>query len=557
MVHYRYSSPTTPKTHVVPAYRSPNSDDSTSASSSSLVNEYSWLLAPPQPQPSSLSKPSTFPASLHLSTPPDPLSIVVDGSCSGHPLPYNDSDRKSRLLQCGREVKHLVRTVAPLVSGGILQGLMPLIEVMTLGHLGKSQVAGMGLAHILIVFTGYPLLFGMVGALETLGSQAFTGGERPYLTGIYLQRALLIGSLGFGLILPLWFNSGRLLTAFLHSASDNLIVLEYASSYLRWYFPGFYCLYILSCSKQFLYAQGITFPVPFIKLAGCIVSAAAQWLLVINPSTSVGFVGVPLAMGVANVCMLALVWLYVFRINGSQCWGGWDLSLALCNWRQVLRLAIPGGLMTLGSSGANELVSVGAARLHTAELAAQAVLSSFLRISVIPNSCIGIVAANRMGNLLGSKSHDRARITVLATTFLAGCIALIGFLGLTAFSWVFAGLPDDDSNSTFITAAPYFSLVAFTSVCETFSTSMSGLLRGQGRQALAASVKLIAFYVVAAPIGYIMCFKCQLGLGGLWTGLIFGHGITAMVEGLCIALTNWDQEIAKCQRRVGRDTLVH
>ncbi|KAJ1918874.1 ethionine resistance protein [Mycoemilia scoparia] len=443
------------------------------------------------------------------------------------------------------EFWYLVNKTLPIMAGGILQSMMPFIEVISLGHLGKSELAGMGLAHILIVFSGYPLLFGVIGALETLGSQAFMGAAKhPFLTGIYLQRSILIGSVGFAILSLLWLNAQWALSLL----QNDQAVLGFSSLYLRAYFSSFYILFLLDCVKQYLYAQGITYPIPFVQLIGCLATILGQWILVWNQSTSLGFVGIPISMGLGYLAMLASLCLYIYKTDAKRCWNGWSL-LSLKGWDQVMQLAIPGSLMTLGSSGANELVSIGAAGLGTTSLAAQSILTTTLRIAIIPNSYIGIVASNRVGNLLGSQQAYQARMSAIAAQSATCIVALFGLFALTTFrvQWAAFFTNEPDVLATAVSLLP---LVSVTMGCETFSTCLSGLLRGQGRQPLAACIKLTSFYLLAAPIGYYTCFKFDQGLSGLWIGLLCGHGLTAIAEGICIALTNWAHQVDNCKRRL-------
>jgi MATE family multidrug resistance protein len=44
------------------------------------------------------------------------------------------------------------------------------------------------------------------------------------------------------------------------------------------------------------------------------------------------------------------------------------------------------------------------------------------------------------------------------------------------------------------------------------------VLRGQGRQHLGAAFNLVAYYVLALPLGIALAFQWGYGLPGLWIG---------------------------------------
>ena len=57
-------------------------------------------------------------------------------------------------------------------------------------------------------------------------------------------------------------------------------------------------------------------------------------------------------------------------------------------------------------------------------------------------------------------------------------------------------------------------------VADGLAGSCGGVLRGQGRQHLGALFNLVAYYVLALPLGITLAFhpKVHLGLEGLWIG---------------------------------------
>jgi Na+-driven multidrug efflux pump len=50
----------------------------------------------------------------------------------------------------------------------------------------------------------------------------------------------------------------------------------------------------------------------------------------------------------------------------------------------------------------------------------------------------------------------------------------------------------------------------------------SGILRGAGRQSVGALINLIAFYLLALPLGWYLCFSKGYGVFGLFLGVFIG-----------------------------------
>jgi hypothetical protein len=61
-------------------------------------------------------------------------------------------------------------------------------------------------------------------------------------------------------------------------------------------------------------------------------------------------------------------------------------------------------------------------------------------------------------------------------------------------------------------------LVASFQVADGLAGSCGGVLRGQGRQHLGAAFNIVAYYVLALPLGITLAFHWGYGLPGLWVG---------------------------------------
>ena len=75
---------------------------------------------------------------------------------------------------------------------------------------------------------------------------------------------------------------------------------------------------------------------------------------------------------------------------------------------------------------------------------------------------------------------------------------------------------DDESVAQLVSQV--MPLVASFQVADGLAGSCGGVLRGQGRQHLGAAFNIIAYYVLALPLGITLAFHWGYGLPGLWIG---------------------------------------
>ncbi|KAJ1941084.1 hypothetical protein FBU59_003603, partial [Linderina macrospora] len=105
------------------------------------------------------------------------------------------------------EAKYQAAKALPMTVAGILRSWTSVLELRAIGHMGSKELAGRSLALLVVNLTGYPFMYGLGGALESLCSQAFTGArDSRRKTGVYVQHSLWVFLVCYGFLLLLWLN---------------------------------------------------------------------------------------------------------------------------------------------------------------------------------------------------------------------------------------------------------------------------------------------------------------------------------------------------------------
>ncbi|PIN13559.1 putative membrane protein, predicted efflux pump [Handroanthus impetiginosus] len=71
---------------------------------------------------------------------------------------------------------------------------------------------------------------------------------------------------------------------------------------------------------------------------------------------------------------------------------------------------------------------------------------------------------------------------------------------------------------------------------------MDGIARGSGWQQMAVCVNLGAYYLVGIPVALVAGFVLQLRGEGLWSGLVAGSTLKAVLLLIITSFTNWDKQ---------------
>ncbi|KAF9917024.1 hypothetical protein FBU30_001037 [Linnemannia zychae] len=441
-----------------------------------------------------------------------------------------------------REFKILLRYSGPVVVTYILQNSIQVASLVSLGHLGPIELAASSLASMFASVTGWSVSFGVATALDTLCSQSFTS-HHPHMLGVHLQRAILVLMLIYIPIAAMWLTSEYI---FLWLGQGPKLS-HHAALFLRGLTPGAPAYLMFECVKKYLQAQGIMHASTCVLLIVSPLNILLNYLLVWNKYIGLGYIGAPIATSISYWTMLFLLILYIRFVGGMEGWGGWTRD-CFKGLKMFLKLAIPGVLMICSEWWAFEIVSLAASYLGTIALAAQSVVIQTESLLYTIPFGVSIAASNRVGNLIGKGDHRSSMVASRVSLALAIIFGALNSLMLMIFknSWGRLFSDDDDVVRTVAMVLP---LVSLFQISDGVAGVAGGVLRGVGLQHLGAYLNLIAYYIVAFPIGYVLTFKYYYGLDGLWGSLCIALWMVSLGEFWLILRTNWPREIEKCKIR--------
>ncbi|KAJ0013916.1 hypothetical protein Pint_20806 [Pistacia integerrima] len=80
----------------------------------------------------------------------------------------------------------------------------------------------------------------------------------------------------------------------------------------------------------------------------------------------------------------------------------------------------------------------------------------------------------------------------------------------------------------------------------------SGVAIGAGFQSVVAYINLGSYYVVGIPVGCVLGYVANLGIKGLWVGLLAGVGLQTVILSYVVWRTDWDDQVNKASNRMNR-----
>lgn len=162
---------------------------------------------------------------------------------------------------------------------------------------------------------------------------------------------------------------------------------------------------------------------------------------------------------------------------------------------------------------------------------------------------VGVAASHRIGGLIGSGDAKHAKFVARIPYLLSFAV---GFVELVIIMSVknFYGYIFSDSRDVIHLTAHILPVIAFFQISDLINGGAAGILRGVAKTHLAGISNLTAYYGIGLTSAYYLCFRREMGLLGLWTGVIIGSLALAAIQTLWIVLINWEKEVEKAADRL-------
>lgn len=434
----------------------------------------------------------------------------------------------------------------------ICNRVMSLTSVAFVGHLGPLPLAGAALATTLGNVTGNSIMVGMVGAVSTLGGQAFGAKSYPVL-GQVLQRALIILTIAAVPIAVAWFAAEPALLAL----GQNPGIAHASAVYIRALIPGLFFYTWNICVTAYLQAQRITRPSAVAGVVAATLHVPANVLFI--RGLGLGFVGAGLATSWSNGVVLCMNVGYLClhpsrrRLSPAErTWEGWSWKAATSEWGAFLRLAVPGILM-MAEWWASEANIIIAGWLPDPEynVAGVSIFQVTNALAFMVPVGFSVAVLTRASNELGAGRAAHARHAAKVSFRLILAVEAVISVALLAVRFHWARLYTEDDRIVRLVSKLLVPLAVYTAFDGVLCVA-SGLIKACGRQWVAGPVVILAYYVIGIPFACALSFGAGMGAMGLAVGATVGTMIHSVIICVIVARTDWRGEVRRAAERLDR-----
>ncbi|KAG7960586.1 hypothetical protein I3843_10G131600 [Carya illinoinensis] len=355
----------------------------------------------------------------------------------------------------------------------------------------------------------------MASALETLCGQAY-GAKQYNMLGVYLQRSWIVLFFTSIFLLPLLIFT----TPILKILGQEENIADIGGDVGHWFIAVLFSLIPSFTCQMFLQAQSKNVIITYLAAFSIAIHLLLSWLLTVKYKFGIpgAMFSTVLAYWIPNIGQLA----FVMCGGCRQTWKGFS-SLAFKELWPVIKLSVSSGVMLCLEICYNTGLLILAGFMKNAEVSIDA-LSICLNINGLEMMIsLGFLAAAsvRVSNELGRGDSKAAKFSIMNTEVVEAVASL----------------------------SP---LLAVSILLNSIQPVLSGVAVGAGWQSTVAYVNIACYYLVGIPVGAVLGYLFNMGIKGVWVGMLFGTFVQTVVLVVITYRTDWDEQVILAHKRVKR-----
>lgn len=424
------------------------------------------------------------------------------------------------------EATALLRIGGPLMATQVVQMAMGFFDTLMMGRVGPTELAavaiGAGLWHTLFLFA-----LGILMALSPAVAQLHGAGQRTAIAPLVRQALWLAALLG-----AVCFVALRQLETLLTALGIEPAIVPIVGDYLRALSWGM--LPIFACMALRLFSEGIgrTRPILLISLLGLLINIAANYALIFGHwgFPALGALGCGIATAIGMWTMLAGMLAILLRDGRYRSYGlfrRWTRP----RWRELrplVALGLPIGIGLFLETAIFATVALLLGTLGAVAAAAHQIALNVAAMTFMIPLGLSMATTVRVGHALGGGDLGAARLSGFTGIGLCGVFMAVMAVLILAGHYAIARFYTDDPVVATV-AAGLLQLAALFQISDGLQVGALGALRGLQDTRAPMLIVLVAYWLIAFPLAWLLGIHWALGPTGPWIGLIAGLTTAAIL----------------------------
>ncbi|MCW3083843.1 MAG: efflux family protein [Bacteroidetes bacterium] len=407
--------------------------------------------------------------------------------------------------------------------GHIMVGVVDTAMVGRIGTVEQAAVALSNSLYTLVLVFGLGVSYGITPLVAAADSSKNIGENAALLKhGIIINTVLGI------LLFVLLFCISPVLNLF----NQKQEVVDLAIPFLNVMMLGMIPLCIFSGFKQFTEGLSFTRIAMIITIGANLLNVLFNYVLIFGHwgIPAMGLMGSCWASFISRVIMALTMYIYVYyNKEFRKYWTGFSFrNISRSLIKKILAIGVPSGLQWVFEVGAFAFAVIMIGWISPKAQAAHQVALSIAATTYMMASGLSAAASVRVGNQAGLQNREGVR-----TAGFSAFIMVLAFMGICATCFILFRelLPTifNKDPEVISIASSLIVIAAFFQLSDGTQVVGLGALRGVKDVKLPTLITLIAYWAIGLPMSYILAFKFNLGVQGIWYGLSLGLTIAAVL----------------------------
>ncbi|XP_078446294.1 LOW QUALITY PROTEIN: protein DETOXIFICATION 33-like [Wolffia australiana] len=453
------------------------------------------------------------------------------------------SNCRSFFEEAASESERLWYLAGPATLNSVCKYSLGAVTQVFAGHLTTLELDAVSTENMVIAGLAFGIMYGMGSALETLCGQAY-GAKQYHMMGIYLQRSWVILTAMCICLTPVYLFATPILRVF--GQQEEIAVM--AGRFSIYMIPQLFAYGFNFPIEKFLQAQSKVMISAWVSVWGLLLHLLLSWVLIVQ--FGLGLAGAAASL---NISWWFVIFGQIFYVLQGQCPGVWTgfSWAAFYDLSAFARLSIASAVMLCLDFWYYTFLIVLAGCLRNPEVSVAAIsicinLSGWeLMVFIGLNAAISV----RVSNELGARRPKAARFSIIVVVLFAAFIGVFSMILVLSLRDVY-GIPFINSPVVGHAVSDLGILLSFSLLLNGVQNVLNGVAVGAGWQFVVAWVNICCYYIVGLPVGFFLGHFLDLGIKGVWGGMISGVLLQTFILAGITFFTDWNKEASLADSRI-------
>ncbi|MFY0601068.1 MAG: MATE family efflux transporter [Cyclobacteriaceae bacterium] len=392
-------------------------------------------------------------------------------------------------------------------------------DTMMVGRVGVIPLAAATFAgsfyHVLMLF-GIGVSYAITPLVAATDSKNQSQLMKLFQNGLLLNMILALVLVGLGF----------LISPFLGLFGQESEVAMEAKPYMIVMCISLIPMMHFQTYRQFSEGLSDTFNPMIVSVIANLMNVGLNYILIYGAFgiPAYGLMGAGYATLISRVIMATLMYLITKKkLRGFR----WSYERGVL--KRMLHIGIPSGLQYVFEIGAFGMAAVMVGWISAEAQAAHQIAVNIAAITYMAASGFGAAGAIRIGNQMGQKNLRDLKLA--AHSLMVTDMVFMLFCGTVfiLFRHELVGFYIDNEFVQTLSAGLLIVAAAFQ-LSDGLQAVGLGILRGLTDVKIPTLVTFVSYWLIAIPVGYVLAFTFEIGVYGIWYGLLIGLTVAAILH---------------------------